>query len=492
MPPNETSSGITRRRFVAGTVGGGAAMLGPGALADARVSALEADVVVVGAGLAGLSAARAIHRAGRSVVVLEARDRVGGRCFSRSLGRGASDVANMGATFVGPTQHRIQALMKDVGISKYPTYATGKLIWYDEGKATPYTGLIPPSADAGAVVELGTQVIPTLDRMAATVPLDAPWKAPNAELWDSMTLDSWSRENVSSPDARALVALALENVISVEPRDVSLLYWLFYAHAAGGVEPLIANAGQGGAQDFRVSGGTQRIALQLARRLGDRVRLGHPVRAISQGPHGVTVSSDGLSVSARRVIVAIPPNLAGRIVYSPGLPPLRDQLTQRVPVGSLIKSIAVYDRPFWRDQGLNGQSTSVEPPVGATFDCSPRSGRPGVLMGFISGDDARQLSSLSAAARKRSWLASYARMFGSQAAHPHTAFDQVWDREIYTGGCPGGVTPPGVLTEYGRALRAPVGRIHWAGTETATEWVGYMDGAVQSGDRAAGEVLAQL
>jgi len=190
--------------------------------------------------------------------------------------------------------------------------------------------------------------------------------------------------------------------------------------------------------------------------------------------------------------VAIPPNLAGRIEYSPGLPALRDQLTQRVPVGSLIKTIAVYDTPFWRRQGLSGQANSLQGPVKVTFDASPHSGRPGVLLGFIDGDDARALSDLPAAARKRLALQSYVRYFGPRAGRPIKYLDQVWDREIYTGGCPVAVAPPGVLTEYGRALRAPAGRIHWAGTETATVWTGYMDGAVQSGHRAAAEVLAEL
>jgi monoamine oxidase len=206
----------------------------------------------------------------------------------------------------------------------------------------------------------------------------------------------------------------------------------------------------------------------------------------------VTVFADKLTVKGKRVIVAIPPNLAGRIIYSPGVPAVRDQLTQRMPVGSLIKTIAVYDRPFWRDHGLNGQANSDLGPVKVTFDASPASGTPGVLLGFIDADDARQLSDLPASERASLALASCARYFGSQALRPRTFFDQVWDREVFTGGCPVGIMPPGVMTEYGRALRAPVDRIHWAGTETATVWTGYMDGAIQSGQRAASEVLAGL
>jgi monoamine oxidase len=495
------SSRMTRRRFVAGSIATGAAAAVPAA-AEAKSrqpkakphspsNRRSADVVVVGAGLAGLTAARQLRKAHRSVIVLEARDRVGGRCLSRSLGPGATDVANLGATWIGPTQDRIKALIAELGIGTFPTYSTGKLLWYEDGKGTAYTGTVPP-ANPVAVVEVGEVTIPQLDQMANTVPLDAPWTAPNAVEWDSMTVDTWSQQNVKTADGQKLIALAVEAVLSVEPRDVSLLYFLFYVHAAGGVNPLVANAGQGGAQDFRVSGGTQGISIKMAHQLGKRVLLRQPVRRIEQGSRGATVHTDSLSVKCREVIVAIPPNLAGRIEYSPGVPALRDQLTQRVPVGSLIKTIAVYDKPFWRTEGFNGQVTSDQGPVKVMFDACPASGTPGVLLGFIDGDDARQLSDQSSGARASAALQSYVRYFGAQAGHPRTYFDHVWDREIYTGGCPVGVTPPGVLTEYGPALRDPVGRIHWAGTETATVWTGYMDGAVQSGQRAASEVLAAL
>ncbi len=487
-----TTRGLTRRGLLGGSLAAGAAALAGPAAARGPGAGRYADVVVVGAGLAGLTAARRVHRAGRSVIVLEARGRVGGRCFSRPIGAGADDVANMGATFVGPTQTRVQALMSELGIHRFPTYAKGDLVWYEDGKAKPYRGLIPPSSDPQAVIQIGTVVLPDIDGMARGVPLDAPWKAQHAEEWDSITLETWAEQNISSAKARAIFALSVEAVLSVEPRDVSLLYFLFYVHAAGSINALVANAGAGGAQDYRVSGGTQRIAITLARHLGDRVQLGRPVQGIEHAGRDVVVRAGGEAVRCRRVIVAIPPNLGARIVYEPALPARRNQLMQRMPVGSLIKTIAVYERPFWRAEGLNGQVTSVKGPVQATFDASPQSGRPGVLMGFIDGDDARALSDRSFAVRRRAALASYERYFGARAARPRAYLDHVWDREVYTGGCPVGVMPPGVMTEYGPALRGPVGRIHWAGTETATRWNGYMDGAVRSGERAASEVLAAL
>jgi monoamine oxidase len=484
---------LSRRQVVGGAAVGAAALAVPTA-ADAKKRKKKAkprkvDVVVVGAGLAGLVAARNLRRAGKSVIVMEARTRVGGRCFSKPIEPGATDVANLGATFIGDTQHRIAALVKEVGLGTFPVWNSGKNVLYFNGKRDTYSGAIPP-IDVAALLEAQV-AITKLNQMASTVPLDAPWKAAKADEWDSQTFATWKNANALTPNGRKLLELAIEAIFSVQARDVSLLFVLHYIHAAGNLDQLINT--EGGAQETRVEGGTQEVAVRLAKQLGKkRVLLKTPVRQIVQKKTRVEVVSDKVTVYAKRVIVAVPPPIAGRIRYSPGLPALRDQLTQRMPLGSVTKTFAIYDRPFWRDDGLTGQITSDTGPVKITFDGSPKSGTPGVLLGFVDGEDARVLNAKPAAERHKLEVESYVRYFGPKAANPRRVFDYAWDNDRIARGAPICFGPPGTYFSFGPALRTPCDRIHWAGTETATEWTGYMDGAVQSGERAAAEVVAAL
>jgi monoamine oxidase len=349
--------------------------------------------------------------------------------------------------------------------------------------------------------------------MARQVPTEAPWQAAQAEAWDSQTFETWMRTNLVPPDqpvdgpTNSLLNLAIESVFAAEPRDLSLLHVLFYAAAAGTLDNLVDTAG--GAQDSRFVGGSQRISLELARQLGRRVHLRSPVRRLVQSGRSVTAVCDGgFEAVARRAIVAIPPTLAGRIVCEPALASvngdggLRDQLTQRVPMGTTIKVQCLYDRPFWRASGLAGQATSDTGPVKITFDNTPYpdSGAadvsPGVLIGFIEGADGRAWGQRSRADRFAAVVDCFARYFGAQARNVRGGIDgyveMLWAREEFTGGCYGGIFPTGVWTSYGAALRSPVGLVHWAGTETATVWNGYMDGAVRSGQRVAKEVARLL
>lgn len=483
-------SGVSRREALIGAAAGTAAVLTDAGAVQARSrlgsAVRRADVVVVGAGLAGLSAAGDLARAGHSVVVLEARDRVGGRTLNRQLGGGA--VVEVGGQWIGPGQDRIMARARSLGITTFKTYTRGAQVLDYGGQVSHFTGLIPPlpEPDAGDFGHLLARIV----SLQSTVPLDRPWTAANGTALDGQTLETFKLANSSTPGARFLLDLATRAIFAAEPRDLSLLHALFYLHSGGGIINLASTAG--GAQDSRFVGGSQLVSIRMAARLGRRVVLEAPVRRISQSAGAVTVLSDRGTWRAGRVIVALAPTLAGRIDYEPGLPALRDQLTQRVPQGSAIKFEAVYPKPFWRDAGLNGYSNSDRPPVQLTYDNSPPSGRPGVLLGFVEGEQARRLGTLAASARRREVLDSFVRLFGSAAARPRTLIEHNWSNEIWTRGCYAGYLPPGVWSDYGSALRAPVGRIHWAGTETSEVFTGYMDGAVRSGERAADEVLSSL
>jgi monoamine oxidase len=446
----------------------------------------DADVAVVGAGLAGLVAARQLRAAGAGVVVLEARDRVGGRTLNEPLGDG--QVVEVGGQWIGPTQDRIAALAREVGVDTFATHAAGDRLIEYSGRVRRYSGRVPKLAP-GVLLDF-RQAQAKLERLARKVPLDAPWEAPDAVRLDSQTFWSWMRRNVYTRGGRALMDLMTEAVWAVEPADVSLLHMLFYIHSAGGVDVLLDT--EGGAQQDRFVGGSQLVSIRMAEELGDAVELSAPVRRIEHSDGGVVVTADVLEVRARSAIVAIPPTLCGRIAYDPPLPGYRDQLTQRMPQGTVIKLMAVYDEPFWRAQGLSGEATSDAGPAKLVFDNTPPTGAPGVLVGFLEGARAREYGRLAAPERREAVLGGIARLFGDRAASPSRFIERSWADEEWTRGCYGCYMPTGGWTQFGPALRAPIGPIHWAGAETATVWNGYMDGAVQSGERAAAEVLAGL
>jgi len=443
----------------------------------------QTEVAIVGAGLAGLAAARALVAAGVDVVVLEARERVGGRTYTRPASDGT--LLDLGGQWIGPTQYRMAALAEAVGATTFPTYVDGENIEYRNGQQTRYSGAIPMNDPLVAMEAIETML--ELNLMANQVPLDQPWTATRAAEWDARTVATWIDTHVPSEGARMWITLAVQAVFSAEPRDLSLLHFLFCVHSSGSLNELVSITR--GAQENRFHEGGQSISNKVAEALGERVVLNAPVHTIVQHDGGVEVISDSLTVIARRAIIAIPPTLAGRLRYRPKLPAHRDQLTQRIPMGTVIKVQTLYESPFWRSEGLSGQVASDSGMVRITFDNTPANGTPGVLLSFIEGDEGRIWGRKSEDERRAAVLDCLTRYFGEQAGKPYEYVEQNWAEEEYSRGCYAGYMPPGVMTMYGDALREPIGRLHWAGTETATVWNGYMDGAVQSGERAATEVL---
>lgn len=447
---------------------------------------VETQVAIVGAGYAGLVAARELTRRGVHVHVLEARDRVGGRVWTQQRDGYWLDV---GGQWTGPGQDRIRALGEEMGVPSFPTWPEGEHLQYTDGLGLRrWTG--PAPVEDVETMSKVVQAIIALDQLSQEVPLHAPWEAPHAAEWDAVTVQTWIDQNIESPRARDGMTTAIEAVFAAEPRDVSLLHALFYARSGRGLLYLVST--EGGAQADRFDGGAQLPASRIAAALGERVQLESPVRRIAQTDGGVTVSGDGFAVAAKLCIVTAPPALAGRIDYDPAMPPLRDHLTTRAPMGSVIKIHAVYDTPWWREEGLSGRVVSDTGPIKVVFDNTPPEGRPGLLMGFIEGGDGRRLANISAAERREIALGCFVRYFGQRAAKPDDYVEGNWPAEQWSRGCYGAVFPAGTLVAAGRALRQPVGRIHWAGTETAEVFCGYIDGAVRSGERAAAEVLEVL
>jgi monoamine oxidase len=446
---------------------------------------IDADVCVVGAGYAGLTAARRLQQGRRSVVVLEARDRIGGRIWTQRLADGTP--VDRGGAWLAPYHDAALALAREVGVTTYPTYVKGAHLLVDGGRNRRYTGLIPKITPlAVATIALAQWKI---DRMSKQVPLDEPWKAPRAAEWDARSVGAYlDKSGIRSTVGRDLFEMAVRGLFTGDLHDTSFLHLLFLVRAHGSINNLFSI--EGGAQENMIDGGAGSIAQRIADDLGDAVHLDTPVRSITQDDDHVVVTSATLEVSARRVIVAIPPALVLDIAFDPALPADRTELYRQAVAGPESKTLVVYDEPFWRADGFSGQTAGPKSAAEVTLDASPASGTPGVIASFTFGAVASRVDALDPADRRRAVLDALSARLGPKAANPVDYVETAWWSEAWTRGCSMAHFPPGLLTRYGHLLREPFGLVHWAGTETSTASHGAIDGAVRSGERTAVEILA--
>lgn len=444
---------------------------------------LRTDYCVVGAGFAGLAAARRLQDRGKSVALLEARDRVGGRAWNRTAADGS--VVSVGGTWLGKRQDRMFALCRELGVEVYPQYDRGDTVMHLDGTNRRYRG--PPKIDLLSLLSLGLAFW-RLDRIVKRLDIDQPWKTPDAIALDSHTLGAWiaSPWNLPTGTARMLMATTMTTLFCVDPNEVSVLGACILPGGNGSFEYYVDNTIT---ETHLIDGGAPELSVRLAAKIGDALHLSSPVQLIKQSSAGVEVFSDRLTVEARRVIVATPPLLASRIEYDPVLPAAQTQLLRRMLSGSIVRGITIYDEPFWRNDGLSGMSVAPDLPVPVALDQSPRSGKPGILSSYMVGPQAVRAAALDPAERRDVWLRALAARYGPKALSPRAHLETDWAAEEWTLGGMIAHFAPGVITNFGHALRQSAGRIHWAGTERATEMHGLMEGAVRSGERAADEVV---
>lgn len=442
------------------------------------------DVLIIGAGIAGLRTAQLLLAAGYRVEVLEARTRVGGRVYTTTVGGSAFD---LGGQWAGPTQNRLYALADHYQIKTYPQHHQGKKLLLWKGQLRTFRGHVPWLSPL-ALFELW-RLERFCKRSTAAISPDAPWQTPQAADWDAQSLEEWKKRFFRSQGGKLFLDIVSRAVCTAEPHELSLLYFLSYLRWGNGLNSLISIPR--GAQQDRFAGGIQPLCEKMAVEHGNRVHLLSPVLAIQQDEHAVTVRTDQASFTAKRVVVAVPPALANEIQYSPALPVNRQQLMQNMPMGSVIKYVAVYQRPFWREAGFSGEAFADSGPCVTTFDGCTLTGTP-ALVTFSDGAVAREYAAQSASERRQAVLEQFSQFFGSEARQPVDFVEQNWLAETWSRGCYAGIMGPGVMTKYGAALREPCGRLHWAGTETATEWMGYLEGALQSAERVSEEVALHL
>jgi putrescine oxidase len=446
---------------------------------------VHADVVVVGAGPAGLAAATAVVDAGLTVAVLEARDRVGGRTWTDTVD-GA--MLELGGQWISPHQTVLLETIERLGLETFPRYRDGASVYVmPDGEARRYEGDFPIAPETVAELD---RLIGVVDALAAEVDPEAPWAHPRARELDTVQFDAWLRAQTDDAAAAHLAALFIGPAMLTKPSHAfSTLQALLMAASADGFSNLVD---EDEILDRRVVGGMQLVSIRMAEALGDAVHLSAPVRRIDRADDAVTVVADGVVAHGKRVIVAVPPNLITRIDVQPPLPRRQHQLHQHLSLGIVIKVHAVYDRPFWREAGLSGTGFGPDQLVHELYDNSNHDDPRGTLVGFVSDEHADEAFRWSDEERRRRSLDSIAVYLGPEALEPVVYFESDWGSEEWTRGAYAASYDLGGLHRYGADQRQSVGPIHWACSDFAGRGYQHVDGALRSGRAAAAEAVAAI
>lgn len=455
---------------------------------------MDAEVIVIGAGLSGLSAAKWLRKSGVHAVVLEAQDRVGGRTLTKLDPK--VNYVDIGGAYVGPTQNHLLRMAKEYGVENYKVNEVQDLLHYKNGRRTRFSANCLPRRRNPFVNMDINNIMWLLDEMGKEIPADAPWSAPNAEKWDTMNFKQFLEENCWTKGAIEFFKSFININVTSESFEASLLSFAWYIKQCGGVKRIFSTTN--GGQERKFKGGSQQISQRIADDLGSElVRLNSAVVAIlQQNEHVIVKTLNGNDYKAKFVILACPPILQMKIHFSPPLPPLRNQMIQRAPMGTVMKVIMYYKTSFWTEKGFCGSMLiegGIEHPVFFTVDDTKPDGSFPAIIGFVLADKCRQVVHLSPDERKVLIARSIAEATGYKEALDVIHYEEKnWMEEQYSGGCYTVIYPPGYITRYGKVVREPVGKLHFAGTETAIKWSGYMEGAISAGERAAREILHRM